>query len=91
MNESVIYERGQMRSEARQFRNNVADNTVCFAVSERVEAYYRRAEQYEAAAARVSDPEVRSVYVAMGARWRKMAEQQQDIEDFLAERGGSPD
>jgi hypothetical protein len=57
----------------------------------RVEAYRRKAEECDAAAERVSDAEVRSVYLAIGARWRKMAEQQQAIEDFLSERGNRYD
>jgi hypothetical protein len=44
----------------------------------------------DAAAARVTDPEIRSAYLAMGARWRKMAEQQKAIEDFLSDRGEPP-
>ena len=67
------------------------DYTVRFAVSERADAYRRRADQCEAAVARVRDPDVRSVYLAIAARWRKMAEQQQAIEDFISERGQPPE
>jgi hypothetical protein len=60
-------------------------------VGERSDAYTRRAVECDAAAARVTDPEIRSVYPAIGARWRKMAEEQKAIEDFLSERGQPPE
>jgi hypothetical protein len=60
-------------------------------MSERVDAFRRRAEQCEAAAARVSDPKVRTVYLDMAARWRKMAERQQAIDEFLSEREKQPE
>jgi hypothetical protein len=62
-------------------------NEVQAVMSEQANAYRRKAEACDAAAERVIDPEVRAVYLAMGARWRKMAERQQAIEDFLSERG----
>jgi hypothetical protein len=34
----------------------------------------------------VSDPHVRSVYLDMAIRWRRMAEQQQAIDDVLGDR-----
>jgi len=49
-------------------------------MNDRPDAYRRRAEQCDAAAERVTDPEVRAVYLAMGARWRKMAEELEAIE-----------
>jgi hypothetical protein len=53
-------------------------------MSERVDEFRRRAEQCEAAAARVSDPKVRTAYLDMAARWRKMAERQEAIDEFLS-------
>jgi hypothetical protein len=53
----------------------------------RSETYRRRADDCDAAADRVTDPEIRSVYLAIGARSRKMAEQQQAIEDYLSKFG----
>jgi hypothetical protein len=38
-----------------------------------------------AAAARVNDPKARTAYLDMAARWRKMAERQQAIDEFLEE------
>ena len=58
-------------------------------MDDRSETYRRRADDCDAAADRVSDPEVRAVYLAMGARWRKMAEQQKAIEDYIR-RFGEP-
>jgi hypothetical protein len=52
-------------------------------VAERSDIYKRRATECDAAAARVTDPEIRSVYVAIGAHWRKMAVQQKANEDSL--------
>jgi hypothetical protein len=60
-------------------------------MSERSDALRRRAEECDAAAARVTDPEIRSVYLAIGARWRKMAEQQQAIDHFLSGRDQNGD
>jgi hypothetical protein len=59
-------------------------------MNDRPDAYRRRAEQCDAAAERVTDPEVRAVYLAMGARWRKMAEELEAIEDYSSERGQQP-
>ena len=56
-------------------------------MGDRSEAYRRRADDCDAAADRVSDPEIRSVYLAIGARWRKMAEQQEAIEDYVGKFG----
>jgi len=56
-------------------------------MSDQANSYRRKAEECDAAAERVTDPAVRAVYLAIGARWRKMAERQQAIEDFFSERG----
>ena len=58
-------------------------------MSKRVDAYRRSAEQCEAASARVLDPDIRSAYVDMAARWRKMAEQQETVDEALRERGST--
>jgi hypothetical protein len=60
-------------------------------MSERVDVYRRRAEQCETAAARVSDPEVRTAYRDMAARWRLMAERQQAIDEFPSQHGKPPE
>ena len=52
----------------------------------RADAYRRRADDCERAASRVSDPHVRSVCLDMAIRWRRMAEQQQAIDDVLGDR-----
>jgi hypothetical protein len=53
-------------------------------MSNRVDAYRRRAEDCERAASRVSDPNIRAGYFDMAVQWRPMAEQQQAIDDLLA-------
>ena len=55
-------------------------------MGERADAYRRRANDCEQAASRVKDPDVRTVYLDMAARWRRMAEQQEAIDHVL---GGS--
>ena len=52
-------------------------------MSDRADAYRRRAEDCERAASRVSDPNIRTAYLDVAARWRRMAEQQQAIDDVL--------
>jgi hypothetical protein len=59
-------------------------------MGQRSEAYRRRAEQCEAAAARVRDPEIRAVYLAMALRWRRMAEQQEQIDTALSAPAEQP-
>jgi hypothetical protein len=49
-------------------------------MGERSDAYRRRADDCDDAAARVRDPEVRSVYLAIGACWKKMGGEQLTIE-----------
>src|SRR5689334_17809300 len=49
-----------------------------------VNAYRRKAKECDAAAERVTDPEVRAVYLAIASRWLKMAERQLAIEDSSA-------
>ena len=76
----------------RQPKSELSETPYLYAVMvDRSEAYRRRADDCDAAAERVSNPAVRTVYVTIGARWRKMAEQQQAIEDFLRERGQLPE
>jgi hypothetical protein len=55
-------------------------------MSERSDALRRRAEQCEAAAARVRDPEISAVYLATAFRWRRMADQQDEIDRGLSEQ-----
>jgi hypothetical protein len=55
-------------------------------MSDRADAYRRRAEDCERAASRVSDPNIRTAYLDVAARWRRMAEQQQAIDDVLGGR-----
>ena len=50
------------------------------------EAYRRRADQCEAAAARVRDPDIRATYLDVAARWRRKAEQQEAIDRALSAR-----
>ncbi len=52
------------------------------------EAYRRRADEWEAAASRVPDPDIRATYLAIASRWCKMAEEQEEIETALRGRGG---
>jgi hypothetical protein len=54
-------------------------------MSERSDAYRRRAQECEAAAERVSDPDVSAAYVENAARWRRMAMRQEEIEKALSE------
>lgn len=57
-------------------------------MSSRAEAYRSRARDCEAAANRVvADPQVRATYLEMAACWRRMAEQQEEIEKTLANHG----
>jgi hypothetical protein len=83
---TVVYEHGETGLPLRAWEPR-ARHEVQAVMSEQANAYQRKAEARDAAAERVTDPEVRAVYLAMGARWRKMAERQQAIEDFLSERG----
>ena len=53
-------------------------------MSERSDGLRRRAEQCEAAAARVRDPEISAVYLVTALRWRRMAEQQEEIDGGLS-------
>jgi hypothetical protein len=50
-------------------------------MGERADNCRRRANDCERAA--LKDPEVRAVYLDMAARWRRMAEQQEAIDDVL--------
>ena len=52
-------------------------------MGERADACRRRANDCELAASRMKDPDVRTVYLDMAARWRRMAEQQEAIDDVL--------
>jgi hypothetical protein len=52
-------------------------------MGERADACPRRANDGELAASRVKDPEVRTVYIDMAVRWRRMAAQQEGIDDVL--------
>jgi hypothetical protein len=55
-------------------------------MSERSDAFRRRAEECDAAAARVSDSDICDVYLDIAGRWRKMAEQQDAIDQALEDR-----
>jgi hypothetical protein len=50
-------------------------------MGERADACRRRANDCELAASRVKDPEVRTVYLDMAARWRRMVAQQEAFDD----------
>ena len=52
-------------------------------MSERSDALRRRAEECDAAEMRVRDPDVRSAYLDMASRWRRMADQQEQIDTTL--------
>jgi hypothetical protein len=52
-------------------------------MGERADTCRRRANDCELAASRVEDPAVRAVYLDMAARWRRMAAQQEAIDDVL--------
>ena len=52
-------------------------------MGERADACRRRANDCELTASRVKDPEVRTVYLDMAARLRRMAAQQEGIDDVL--------
>jgi hypothetical protein len=52
---------------------------------DRAERYERRAIQAEAAAARVTNPQVASAYLAIAARWRKMADEQRELDAALTQ------
>ena len=54
-------------------------------MGERADACRRRANDCELAASRVKDPEVRTVYIDMAVRWRRMAAQQEGIDDVLGD------
>lgn len=58
-------------------------------MSERSDTYRRRARECDDAAERVADPEARAAYLAMGTRWRKMADELEAIEDYV-NKGGQP-
>ena len=53
-------------------------------MAKRADTYRRRAEDCDAAAARVTDPDIRSVYRDMAGCWRRMAEQQERIDKPLS-------
>jgi hypothetical protein len=49
------------------------------------------AEDCERAASTVHDPKIRDAYLEMAARWRRMAEQQEAIEEVISgHRKGEP-
>jgi hypothetical protein len=50
----------------------------------RAHLYLCRAEQCEQAAQKVRDSGVRSVYLDIAARWRRMAKQQEEIDRILS-------
>lgn len=52
-------------------------------MGERADTCRRRANDCEQAASRAKDPNVRDAYLNMAARWRRMAEQQEAIDDVL--------
>jgi hypothetical protein len=54
-------------------------------MDERADTWRRRANDCELAASRVKDPNVSAVYLDMAARWRRMAAQQQAIDDVLGD------
>jgi hypothetical protein len=54
-------------------------------MGERADACRRRANDCELAACRVKEPDVRTVYLDMAARWRRMAAQQEGIEVVLGD------
>lgn len=51
---------------------------------DRAERYERRAQQADEAAARVTDPQIASAYLAIAARWRRMAGDQHDLDMLWA-------
>ena len=58
-------------------------------MSERADACRRRANDCELAASRMKDQEVRTVYLDMAARWRRMAAQHDVLGDLRkAPEGG---
>ena len=54
-------------------------------MGERADACRRRANDCELAASRVKDPNVRDAYLNMAASWRRMAVQQQAIDEVLGD------
>jgi hypothetical protein len=60
-------------------------------MSERADACRRRANDCELAASRMKDQEVRTVYLDMAARWRRMAAQQEAIDDVLGDLRKAPE
>ena len=54
-------------------------------MGERADACRRTANDCELAASRVKDPDVRTVYLDMAARWRRMAEQQEAMDHVLGD------
>ena len=54
-------------------------------MGERAAACRRRAIDCEQAASRVKDPDVRTAYLDMAARWRRMAAQQDAMDHVLAD------
>jgi hypothetical protein len=54
-------------------------------MGERADACRRRANDCALAASRVKDPNVRDAYLNMAANWRRMAVQQQAIDEVLGD------
>ena len=54
-------------------------------MGERADACRRRANDCVLATSRVKDPEVRTAYLDIAARWRRMAAQQEGIDDVLGD------
>ena len=54
-------------------------------MGERADTSRQRANDCELAASRVKDPDVRAAYLDMAARWRRMAAQQEGIDDVLGD------
>jgi hypothetical protein len=57
---------------------------LLIAMIDRAERYERRAQQAEAAAARVDNPQVAWAYLQIAARWRRMADDQRALDLALA-------
>jgi hypothetical protein len=81
-----------MNNRLQTWPNEVVGKEQCrlfdssFRVSGRADAYRQKADQCEAAAARVRDQDIRSVYLAVAEPWRRMAKQQDAIDTALASR-----
>ena len=54
-------------------------------MGERADACRRRANDCEQAASRVKDPAVREAYLEAATRWRRMAAQQDAMDDVLGD------